>query len=91
MQGIEFEEDKDYQGLLRAKTLANTTSKQGFIMKFMEKIGFVDKTTANFVLLGLVAILFGITIFLYAEILTEPAKDWSLDARAIQESQKYQR
>lgn len=90
MQGIEFEEDKDYQGL-KAKTIANAPAKQGFIMKTMERIGFADKSTANLVLLGLVALLFGTAIFLYAGILTEPARDWSLDARAILEAQKYQR
>lgn len=90
MQGIEFEEDKDYQGL-KAKTFENVSAKQGSIMKIMERIGFADKSTANLVLLGLVALLFGTAIFLYAGILVKPAKDWSLDARAAREAQKYQR
>ena len=82
MQGIEFEEDKVYQGL-KTKTFEVPVAKQGFIMKLMERIGFADKSTANLVLLAITAILFGAAIFLYAGVLTQPAKNWSLDARAI--------
>ncbi len=82
MQGIEFEEDKDHQGL-KAKTFETVSVKQGSIMRLMERIGFTDKSTANLVLLGIVALLFGAAIFLYAGILVEPAKNWSLDSGAI--------
>lgn len=69
MQGIEFEEDKDYQGL-KLKTFENTVARQGFIMRLLERIGVADTTTANFILLGIVAVFFGIAIFLYAGILS---------------------
>lgn len=73
MQGIEFEEDKDYQGL-KAKTFATPVAKQGFIMKQLERMGIADKATANFILLGVAMVLFGVTIFLYAGILSDGAK-----------------
>jgi len=57
----------------------------------MVRIGFADNATANLVLLSFAALLFGTAIFLYAEILVEPEKDWSLDARAILEAHEYKR
>ncbi len=65
MQGIEFEEDKDFSGL-KAKAIEPTVTRQGFIMKFLEKGGISDKTTGNFILLGISMIFFGVAIFLYA-------------------------
>lgn len=78
MEGIEFETD---QG---STTTYSTTPKQSGMLKLLGKVGINDATTASFILLGITAALFGVAIFLYAGILGEPAKDWSLDARAIQ-------
>ena len=68
MQGIEFEEDKNLAGL---KPVAYQTpaTRNGIILKLVEKAGIEDKTTANVILLGIAAIFFGITIYLYAGIL----------------------
>ncbi|OIP65341.1 MAG: hypothetical protein COV32_02730 [Candidatus Yonathbacteria bacterium CG10_big_fil_rev_8_21_14_0_10_43_136] len=90
MQGIEFEEDKNFSGI-KSKAIEPTVARQGFIMKLMVRIGFADNATANLVLLSFAALLFGTAIFLYAEILVEPEKDWSLDARAILEAHEYKR
>mgnify|MGYP001613080673 CR=1 FL=1 len=68
MQGIEFEEDKNYQGL-KAQALAPVMEKQGFIMKLVMKTGVTDRATVNLILLAVAAIFFGITIYLYAGIL----------------------
>lgn len=72
MQGIEFEEDKDYRGL-KVKTLATPLKKQSLMMGILEKAGVADKSTANLILLGIAAFFFGITIFLYAGILGDSA------------------
>lgn len=89
MQGIEFEEDKNYQGL-KAQTLSTPAIKQGFIMKLLEKAGVSDKSTANFILLGVAAIFFGITIYLYAGILGEnvPAKQSAEEIMAHQKAMR---
>lgn len=90
MQGIEFEEDRSFSG--PSKTASQVPAeKPSLVMGLLEKMGIADKTTANFILLSVAAIFFGITIFLYSGILAKPEKDWSLDARAILEAQKYQR
>lgn len=68
MQGIEFEEDKNYQGL-KTQTLSTPVAKKGFLLKLLEKAGITDKSTANLILLSIAAIFFGITIYLYAGIL----------------------
>lgn len=70
MQGIEFEEDKNFQGS-NVATPPDTIEKKGFIIDFLAKAGITDKSTANLILLGVAAIFFGITIFLYAGILGE--------------------
>lgn len=86
MQGIEFEEGNNLHSL-KAKTLSTPVAKQGFLMGLVEKTGIADKTTANFILLGIAMIFFGITIFLYAGILGEsvPSK---LSAEQITAQQK---
>lgn len=89
MQGIEFEDSKDFQGL-KVREVPHAVEKQSFMMGLLEKAGVEDKTTANFILLSIAAIGFGIATFLYAGILTEPAKDWSLDAKAAMMAQKMQ-
>ena len=68
MQGIEFEEDRNFQDI-KVKTLTESPAKQGFIIDLLAKAGIADKSTADIVLLGIAAIFFGITIFLYAGIL----------------------
>lgn len=70
MQGIEFEEDNDFRGL-KVRTVPSSIEKPSFIMNLLEKFGIADKTTANFILLGIAMVFFGITIFLYAGILGE--------------------
>lgn len=78
MQNIEFDENKEIQG----QTVPNSET-QSFMMGLLEKVGVEDKTTANFILTGFAAIGFGITIFMYAGMFSEPKKDLSLDARAL--------
>lgn len=75
MQGIEFEEDKNNE-IIRSEGQQTATVKTGPIMKIVLKMGVSDATTANFILLGIVAVLLGITVFLYAGVLgeTEPIK-----------------
>jgi len=78
MQGIEFEEDKDFSGLktpgLKVGTFEVPVQKHGPFLKLLEKIGIDDKTTGNFILLGVAAIFFGITIYLYAGLLGDGAQ-----------------
>lgn len=87
MQGIDFEDDRNLSGL--ATRVLVQTAKPSFMMRLLTRVGVEDTAVANYILLGVAAIFFGITIFLYAGVFTEPAKDWSLDARAILEMQKY--
>lgn len=68
MQGIEFEEDKNYQGL-KAQASSTPGAKGGFIISLLAKAGIKDKSIANLILLGTAAIFFGIAIYLYAGIL----------------------
>ena len=72
MQGIEFDEDNNLQGL-KTQTLSTEVEKGGFIVRLLTKVGIADKATANLVLLSLVAILFGFTLYLYAGIMDNSA------------------
>lgn len=89
MQGIEFEEDKNFQGL-KAQTLSAQVAKQGFLMSLLEKLGVNDKPAANLILLAIAAIFFGITIFLYAGVLGEnvPSKQGVEEIIAQQKAMK---
>lgn len=68
MLGIEFEEDKDIQGF-KTSTGSSSTEKPSIAMKLIEKAGVTDKMTANFILLGIAIIFFGISIYLYSGLL----------------------
>lgn len=65
MNGIEFEENKIYQ---TKKTPTNKLipSESGVFMHTLFKIGVTDQNTANYILLGVAAIFFGITIYIYS-------------------------
>lgn len=77
MQGIEFETD---QG---STTTYSMTPKKSGMLELLSKVGVDDTATANFILLGIVAVFFGITIFLYAGIIGGRTVDPAADARAI--------
>lgn len=81
MQNIEFNENEELQWA-NGQTVQNS-EKPSFMMGLLEKAGVGDKTTANFILAGVAGIGFGITIFLYAGMFSEPKKDLALDAQAI--------
>jgi hypothetical protein len=67
MQGIEFEEDSSFSRLSpRASQIPS--GKPSFMLRALKKVGVIDKTTANFILLGVAVIFFGVAIFLYAGI-----------------------
>lgn len=69
MQGIEFEEDKSYQNFTaeqQASALRPST-----MVRLLLKLGIPDPAVANYILLGVAGIFFGITIFLYAGIFAE--------------------
>lgn len=89
MQGIEFEEDNNLQGL-KAQTVSTPVAKDGFIIRLLAKAGIADKSTANLILLGIAAIFFGITIYLYAGILGEnvPSKQSAEELMTQQKAMK---
>lgn len=66
MQNIEFEEENSYQ-------IKDVIVKQSFMKSLLSKAGISDPITANYVLLGIAVILFGITIFMYADLLGNEA------------------
>lgn len=66
MQNIEFEEENSYQ-------IKDVIAKQSFMKSLLSKAGISDPMTANYVLLGIAVVLFGITIFMYAGLLGNEA------------------
>lgn len=68
MQGIEFEDDRNLSGLV-TKMVVKPASGQSSMIRILAKVGIEDKTTANYILLGVSVVFFGVTIFLYAGIL----------------------
>lgn len=85
MQGIEFEDDRSNQGST-VTDRGNRNSRPSAMMRLLFKIGVSDPSAANYILLGIAVLFFGITIFMYADILSGgPKKDPSLDARAALE------
>lgn len=89
MEGIQFEEDREYSGL-KARAVQGGAEKQSFMMGLLEKVGIEDKTTANFALLGVAIVLLGITIYMYSGIFAEQKKDWSLDAKLRMQTESAQ-
>lgn len=83
MEGVEFEEQTGYSRP-SSNGSYDSNERKSFFFKLFEKIGVVDKTTVNLILLALMAIFFGITIFLYAGILAGNKYDPVLEAQAIQ-------
>ncbi len=75
MQGMEFETDN----------YASTSSEERtpIMLRWLSMIGINDTATANFILISITAIFFGITIFTYAGALAEPKVDRAAEARAI--------
>ena len=82
MQGIEFETDQTSR--VASTSHYVTPKKESMMVRLLAKVGIEDTITANFVLLGIVGLMFGITIFLYAGILGESKIDRAAEARAIQ-------
>lgn len=62
MQNIEFEEENSYQ-------IKDVIVKQSFMKSILSKVGISEPMTANYVLLGVAVVLFGVTIFMYAGLL----------------------
>ncbi|MEK7459952.1 MAG: hypothetical protein AAB628_00125 [Patescibacteria group bacterium] len=87
MSEIEFETDSIVGDMNRRKTSAEEVP---FFVKWLMQLGVRDSTTANYILIGATAFFIGAAIYLYAGIFEEPQKDWSLDAKASTEAQKYQ-
>lgn len=69
MQDIEFEVEQNGVGTRRDFQ----NQRQPWMVKFLMGFGITDASTANFVLLGVAAIFFGITIFLSAGVLGDSA------------------
>lgn len=66
MQNIEFEEENSYQ-------IKDVIAKQSLMKSILSKVGISDPMTANYVLLGVAVVLFGVTIFMYAGLLGNEA------------------
>lgn len=79
MEGIEFETDQ----ISRAGSQYSAETKKSAMMNLLQKLGIHNETTANFTLLGIVAIFLGIAIFMYADILVKPKTNNAAEARAI--------
>lgn len=63
MNDIEFDTDKNYS--LNAYTSQGVT-RDPVMIRFLMKLGVPDATLAGYILIGIIVIFFGITIFLYA-------------------------
>lgn len=85
MQNIEFETDKSYPA---GAYTSGEVAREPMMVRWLAKVGITDTSLANYILIGVAGIFLGVTVFLYANVLSEPAKDWSLDARIIMEMQQ---
>lgn len=68
MQGIDFEDDRNFSGI--SSRIPVQTAKPSFLLRLLARVGVEDIAVANYILLGVAAIFFGITIFLYADLLS---------------------
>lgn len=59
MQGIEFETEQS-----PSSKSSQREAKQSFMVRFLMKLGVPDVVTANYILLGIATLFFGIAIFL---------------------------
>lgn len=73
MQGIEFEDNRDFSGI--STKVSVQSMKPSLMMKLLAKIGIADKTTANYILLAIAIVGFGLTIFLYADLLSSKTEE----------------
>jgi hypothetical protein len=64
MEGIEFDIDESQN----TNNTSQSKRKQPLLFRLLAKIGIIDPTVANFVLVGVAAIFFGIAVFIYAGI-----------------------
>ena len=66
MENIKFEVDQ-------APRMNFSTTKESSFAKWIVKLGITDNiTTANYILVGIIVLSLGITVFMYARIFSEP-------------------
>lgn len=80
MQGIEFETDKAIEGNRIQETPAQKTPT---MTRWLMLIGITDASMANYILIGIAGIGIGLTIFIYANALTNSVTDLNAETRAI--------
>lgn len=85
MQGIEFEDDNNYTLNQTAGAGEGAEHKASPLLRMVFKLGVTDIAIANYILIGVAVIIFGITIFIYADILSGVKYDPTLDSKAISE------
>ena len=68
MEGIEFEIEEELKKETAAERLV-ASDKSGPLVKLVLKMGGKDPVVANIILLAISAVFFGVTIYLYADIL----------------------
>ena len=88
MSDIEFETDKAIREIDGNNAPINETPR---MVRLVMKLGIKDTTTASYILVGIAVVFIGFAVYMYAGIFKEPQKDWSLDAKAALDAQKYQR
>lgn len=92
MQGIEFEEEQDLR-TIPGKTPFSVIKKPSMTLRMFEKMGIEEESTANLILLGVAALLFILSMFLYANILDKnpvskkTADDIAAELKVIKEMQ----
>lgn len=79
MQGIEFETDNASSSSQKNISSEKTSAMVELLLKF----GVKDTSTANYILLGIAGIFLGISIFIYAGLLSKPKVDHEATRQVI--------
>lgn len=82
MQGIEFEAEKDDTASSSSQH-REPFQRSSMMTQWLMRLGIVDVATANYILLGIAGLFFGIAVFIYAGMIGKPSIDHIAKERAI--------
>lgn len=73
MEGVEFDLDPNQGARDFSRHVSAVKTRPSFLIGLLAKMGIADPVVSNFILAGIAAIFFGISIFLYAGIIEKDA------------------
>ena len=79
MQSMEYNEGDVDLNAGQQREITHTPT----MIRWLANFGVIDSTVANYILIGTAAIFIGVSLFIYAGLVSEPAKNPVLEKQAM--------